>query len=396
MTTAPTPPAATARLDAIDLLRGIIVVIMALDHTRDYFGDLALNPTDIATTTTALFFTRWITHFCAPVFFLLTGTGAWFSGKRRGPGANSRHLLTRGLWLIVLEFTLLRFALQFNVDYKVTILTVLWGIGWAMVVLAFVSRLPLGAILTLGVVMIAGHNLLDGIQGESFGAFAPLWTFLHQQGFLLNTPEHVILVAYPLIPWIGVTMVGYALGSVYDRPLEERVTFLRRTAAVLILGFLVLRGINLYGDPRPWMVMESVGKTFLSFLNATKQAPSLLFLCMTLGPALLLLARFERGIPRWLRFALPYGKVPLFFFLAHFALIHLLAVVASWLRFGSIRGMFESPTLDRFPITTPEGWYLGLPFVYLMWVVVVVLLYPACRWYARLRATGRHPWLSYF
>lgn len=395
MTTDPTRPAATPRLEAIDLLRGIIVIIMALDHTRDFFGSSAVDPTNMETTTTALFLTRWVTHICAPVFFFLTGTGAWFSGKRRGLPELSKHLVTRGLWLVVLEVTLLRFAMQFNVDYKVTILTVLWAIGWSMVALALVARLPLGAIVTLGVAMVAGHNLLDGVQAESFGALDPLWRSLHAPGFLYFSEQHAVLVAYPVIPWIGVTALGYALGALYDRPLDERVRFLRRTAAGLVATFLVLRGINAYGDPRPWMGMGSFGRTLLSFLNTTKYPPSLIFLCMTLGPALFLLSRFEVRIPERLRFALPYGKVPMFFFLTHFALIHLLAAAVAFIRFGTMSGLADSPSLDRFPFTQPEGWDLGLPFVYLMWILVVVALYPACRWYARLRATGRYPWLSY-
>jgi uncharacterized membrane protein len=395
MTASPPAPSATSRLDTIDLLRGVIVVIMALDHTRDFFGSSAADPTDMGTTTTALFLTRWVTHICAPVFFLLTGTGAWFSGRRRGLPALSRHLVTRGLWLVVLEVTLLRFAMQFNVDYKVTILTVLWAIGWSMVALALIARLPLGAIVTLGVLMVAGHNLLDGVAAESFGAFDPVWRFLHAPGFLYFSPEHVVLVAYPVIPWIGVTALGYALGALYDRPAEDRLRFLRRAGALLVALFLVLRGLNVYGDPRPWAGQEGVLRTLLSFLNVTKYPPSLLFLSLTLGTALLLLARFERGAPAWLRPALPYGRTPLFFFLTHFTLIHLFAVAASAIRFGEVRGMFESPSLDRFPVTQPPGWDLGLPFVYLMWALVVVLLYPACRWYAGLRASGRYPWLSY-
>ncbi len=392
MTAASSP---TRRLDSVDLLRGLIVVIMALDHVRDFFGGVGVDPTDLATTTPALFFTRWVTHICAPVFFLLTGTGAWFSAKRRGAAGLSRHLLIRGLWLVLLEVTVVRFGLQFNLDYKVTIVTVLWALGWSMVALALLSRLPVGWIAGVGGVMVLGHNLLDGVQAQQFGAWAPLWSVLHAPGLLYLTPGHLGIVAYPLIPWIGVTALGYALGSVLDRPQEERIRVLRMAGAALVVGFLLLRLVNVYGDPRPWEYRDLGVMTLVSFLDLTKYPPSLLFLAMTLGPALFLLAWFDRGAPTPFRVFLPYGRTPLFFFLIHFYLIHLLAVVASAVRFGEVAGMFQSPSPDHFPITVPDGWDLGLPFVYLVWLTVVVALYPLCRWYAGVRATGRYPWLSY-
>ena len=394
----PTPaPAAraTPRLESIDLLRGVIVVIMALDHTRDFFGAIGADPTNLAVATPALFLTRWVTHICAPVFFLLTGTGAWFSGRRRSPAGLSRYLVTRGLWLVLLEFTVVRLALQFNVDYRVTILTVLWALGWSMVVLAVVSRLPLPVIVAFGLALVLGHNMLDGIQASAFGAAAPLWSFLHAPGILWMDPRHIVIVAYPLFPWIGVTALGYALGALFDRPAEERGRILARAGVALVLAFIALRLVNGYGDPRPWRYFDSTGRTLLSFLNVTKYPPSLAFLLMTLGPATLLLAWFQRGTPAWLRPALPYGKTPLFFFLGHFFLIHALAVAASLIRFGTAAGMFQSPSLDHFPITAPPGWDLGLPFVYLMWAAVVVLMFPLCRWYAGIRGSGRYPLLSY-
>jgi uncharacterized membrane protein len=385
-----------SRLESVDLLRGVIVVIMALDHTRDFFGAIGADPTDVTTATTALFLTRWVTHLCAPVFFLLTGTGAWFSGRRRTPAGLSHHLLIRGLWLVFLEFTVVRcLGLQFNFDYQVTILTVLWALGWSMVALAFISRLPLSAIVGLGLAMVVGHDLLDGIPAASFGAWAPFWSFVHAPGVLFASPGHLVIVAYPLIPWIGVTALGFAMGPLLERPLDERSSFLWKAGFALTASFILLRVANRYGDPRPWAYFESTGRTFLSFLNASKYPPSLVFLLMTLGPALLLLAWFQRGTPKWLRPALPYGKTPLFFFLVHFALIHTLAVVAALARFGDAAGMFQSPSLDRFPITAPPGWDLGLPFVYLVWGTVILVMYPFCRWYARIRGSGRYPLLSY-
>ncbi len=388
-------PPSRPRIESIDLLRGIIIVIMALDHTRDFFGALDANPTNLATTTAPLFLTRWITHICAPVFFLLTGTGACLALQRMPKRELSRFLLTRGLWLIFLEVVVMRFALQFNVDYQVTILTVLWALGWSMIVLAALIHLPNWTIAVFGVVLVAGHNLLDGVPAGAFGSLAPLWSVLHAPGFLLNSPRHVVLVAYPLIPWVGVTALGYLLGQTYHWNDHRRRTLLLRLGLGLSLGFVLLRLLNVYGDPLPWSVQKSPLWTLLSFLDTQKYPPSLLFLLMTLGPALLLLRAFDRGTPHWLRPALTIGKVPLFFYVLHFYLIHLLAVGASYLRYGSAHGLFQSPDLGHFPFTAPPDWAAPLPMVYLLWIVVVLVLYPLCRWYAGVKRRRRDWWLSY-
>ncbi|GGY18999.1 hypothetical protein GCM10008098_08940 [Rhodanobacter panaciterrae] len=382
------------RIESIDLLRGIIIVIMALDHVHDFFGALDASPTNLATTTAGLFFTRWITHFCAPVFFLLTGTGACLTLQRMSKGELSRFLLTRGLWLIVLEVVVMRFALQFNVDYQITLLTVLWALGWAMIVLAGLIYVPTSALIALGVVMVAGHNLLDDVQADAFGPFAPLWSVLHAPGFV-HTGAHAVFVAYPLLPWLGVTALGYALGHSYGWSAERRRTLLLRLGLGLSLGFVLLRLLNMYGDPQPWSVQHSPLWTLLSFLNTQKYPPSLLFLLMTLGPALPLLCAFDANTPRLLRPALVYGKVPLFFYVLHFYLIHLLAVAACYLRYGDVSGMFRSPDLGHFPFTAPPGWDVGLPAIYLLWACVVLALYPLCRWYVGLKRRRKNWWLSY-
>ena len=388
-------PSGRFRIESVDLLRGIIIVLMALDHVHDFFGTLGANPTDLATTTAPLFLTRWITHFCAPVFFLLTGTGARLALQRLSKNELSRFLLTRGLWLLFLEVVVMRFALQFNLDYRVTIITVLWALGWSMIVLAGLIRLPDWAIVAFGAILVAGHNLLDGIQGSAFGGLAPLWSVLHAPGFLINTPRHVVFVAYPLIPWLGVTALGYALGRAYRWNDGRRRALLLRLGAGLVAGFVLLRLLNVYGDPFPWSVQKSPLWTLLSFIDTSKYPPSLLFLLMTLGPALLLLRVVDGGVPRWLRPALTIGKVPLFFYVLHFYLIHLLAVAACYLRFGSVDGMFRSPDLGHFPFTAPAGWAASLPVIYLLWAGVVLALYPLCRWYAGLKRRRRDWWLSY-
>lgn len=383
------------RIESVDLLRGLIMILMALDHSRDFFGNFAANPTDLATASAPLFLTRWITHLCAPVFFLLTGTGAFLSLRHRTLGSLSRLLVTRGLWLLFLEAVVMRFMLQFNFDYQVTILTVLWALGWAMITLALLIHLPTWLTAAISIAMVAGHNLLDGIQASSFGALAPLWNVLHAPGFLINGEHHVVFVAYVLIPWVGVTALGYLLGQVYHWEAERRRKSLVRLGLILVAGFLVLRAINVYGDPVPWSPQKSSIFTVLSFLNVTKYPPSLLFLLMTMGPALLLLRAFDGGTPRWLRPALIIGKVPLFYYVLHFAVIHLLAVGVAWVRYGRIGWMFQSPSLDKFPFTAPANWDLGLPVVYLVWFGVVVAIYPLCEWYAGVKRRRRDWWLSY-
>jgi uncharacterized membrane protein len=368
------------------------MILMALDHTRDFFGNSGMNPTDPATTTVPLFFTRWITHFCAPTFFLLTGTGAYLARKRKSTSELSRFLLTRGIWLIFLELVVTRcLGWQFNFDYHVVALIVLWALGWAMIVLSMLVYLPPWAVATFGVVMIATHNLLDNVQSTSW-----FWSILHLPNVLLVTPRVAIFEAYPLIPWIGVTAAGYGLGQIYSWPADRRRSFLLRLGLGLTAAFFILRTINLYGDPFRWSAQRSSVFTVLSFLNTTKYPPSLLYLLMTLGPCTLFLWRVDAGTPRWLRPALIFGKVPMFYYLLHIPLIHLLAIAVCYARYGQVHWMFESPNLQSFPCVMPPGWGYSLPVVYLMWAVVVVALYPLCRWFAGVRQRRTDAWLSYF
>jgi uncharacterized membrane protein len=379
-----------ARLESVDVVRGVIMIIMALDHTRDFFGAPG-SPTNLATASIALFFTRWITNICAPVFFLLTGMGAFLSLRKRTKPELSRFLFTRGLWLIFLDLVLFRcLAVQFNFDYHTTIITVLWALGWAMIVLSVLVHLPASVVTTFGVVMIATHNLLDSIKSAN-----PLWSILHSPNVILATPGHIVFLAYPLIPWVGVTAVGYGLGQIYTWEPARRQAFLLRLGIILTIGFVLLRAINIYGDPSRWTTRPTPAYTVLSFLNTTKYPPSLLFLLMTLGPALLFLWSVDAHAPRLLRPALIIGKVPMFYYLLHFALIHVLAVIICYARYGHIHWMFESPDLAHYPVTSPPGWGLTLPLVYLIWAFVVLAMYPLCRWYAALKQRSNNPWLSY-
>ena len=383
------------RIESIDVLRGIVMILMALDHVRDYFGTAA-NPTDPARATAALFFTRWITHLCAPTFFLLTGTGAYLARRRRTTPDLSRFLLTRGIWLIGLELTVLRcFAYQFNVDYRVTMLIILWALGWSMITLAALVHLPTKAVASFGIALIVAHNLFDGVRASSLGSFAPLWSILHAPNVVVANPAHVVFVDYPLVPWIGVTAAGYGLGPIFAWTPERRRRFLLRLGVSLTLAFVVLRFANVYGDPIRWSPQRSAIGTMLSFLNANKYPPSLLYLLMTLGPASLILWMLDKGTPRSLRPTLVFGRVPLFYFMLHLPLIHLLAVIVCLGRYHDAHWMFESPTLDQFPFTRPPGWGYSLPVVYGVWIVVVLTLFPLCRWFATLKAQRTDSWLSY-
>jgi uncharacterized membrane protein len=369
--------AISKRIESVDVLRGIVMVIMALDHTRDFFGTFGINPQNLDTTTVPLFFTRFVTHICAPTFFLLTGTGAGLASSSKSPSQLSRYLITRGLLLIVLELTLLRgLAYQFNFDYQVTLLLVIWALGWAMIFLGLIVFLPVSIIAAIGLVMIAGH-------------------ILHRPGFLLQG-QHTVFVAYPLVPWLGVTAVGYALAQVYRWNPERRRRFLVTAGLACIAGFVVLRTLNVYGDPVPWTSRDSTAFTILSFLNTNKYPPSLLFLLMTLGPALLILRWVDRDVPNWLRPVITYGRVPFFYYFAHFALIHLLAALTAQVRDGSMHYLFESPNLGAYPFTPPPDWGFSLPVVYAVWIGVVVMLYWPCRKVAELKATERYGWLRFF
>jgi uncharacterized membrane protein len=391
---APPLPAAPAkrRIESVDVVRGVIMIVMALDHVRDFFGNSGLSPTNPASTTIPLFFTRWITHFCAPVFFLLTGTGAYLARRSKSNRELSGFLFTRGLWLIFLELVIYRcIGWQFNFDFKLTMILVLWALGWSMIVLSALVYLPAWLVTAFGVIMIATHNLFDAFQSDS-----PLWTILHSPNFLLDTPQHSVFVTYPLIPWIGVTAAGYGLGQIYSWPSERRRKFLLPLGMGISAAFVILRTINVYGDPSRWSGQRSAAFTVLSFLNTTKYPPSLLYLLMTLGPAMLFLWAVDAGTPGWLRPALIFGKVPMFYYLLHVPLIHLIAVAVCYLRYGHVYWMFESPDLGAFPITPPPGWGYSLPVIYLVWICVVLTLYPLCRWFAGLKQRRHDTWLSYF
>ena len=415
----PTP----GRIDSIDLLRGIVMVIMMLDHTRDFIHrDVfqGFDPTDLSHTTVMLFFTRWITHFCAPIFVFLAGTGAYLQFARgKSKKDLSRFLVTRGLWLIVLEFTWVRICVTFNVDYRfLGAMQVIWAIGVSMIVLAALIHLPLRVVGAFGVAMIALHNLLDRIHVESWrgpsspvpGYGAKLFIILHQafEAFpIAGFPSPVVFVLYPLIPWVGVMAAGYAFGVVYQWNAQRRRRFLVRLGSGAIVLFVVLRAINHYADPSHWSRQDTVAFTILSFLNTTKYPPSLAFLLMTLGPALVALAWFEsnnasvgarpahsQSLVGKLRGALvTFGRVPLFFYLLQWPTAHLISVIVHAAAGKPVAWMFGSPA--DFSQPPPPGVGFNLAVVYACWIAGVLLLYPLCKWFAAVKARRRDWWLSY-
>ncbi len=376
-----TPDPRPERNRAIDCLRGMVMVVMALDHTRAFVGSPVAA---LAAVDPALFFTRWITHFCAPVFVFLAGTAAWLHGRELGSvAALSRWLLTRGLWLVLLEVTVIRAAWIFYLGPEVVILQVIWAIGAAMVVLAGLVWLPLPLVAVLAVATIAGHNLLDGVAADTLGGSRWLWLVLHQPGPLVPFEGARWFVVYPLIPWVAVMAAGYALGPWVALPRAVRRPRMLLLGGALVAGFVVLRASGLYGDPHPW---DSV-RGLAGFLDCEKYPPSLLFLLMTLGPGLVLLGVLDRPLAAWEERVEVFGRVPLFYYVLHIALIHVLAVAVAWPSLGS-----AALTHQFMP---SGGLGRSLPFVYATWIAVVALLYPPSVWFAGVKRRNRAAWLSY-
>jgi uncharacterized membrane protein len=373
-----------ARINSIDLLRGVVIILMALDHVRMYFGQGSLyaDPTDLSATTPLLFLTRWITHFCAPVFIFLAGTSAsLYEARHPGTRGLSRYLLTRGLWLIFLELVIVNFGWTFDITFSFRFLQVIWAIGASMVVLAGLVYLPKPAIFATGIVLVAGHNLLDPIQVEGTSVPAVLWYILHQEEIVTFGPDRMVFFHYPLIPLVGLMALGYVTGTLYQPGYDagRRRKWLLWTGMVAMLLFLILRGFNLYGEPNPWSPQSTAVNSILSFLNTTKYPMSLHFLLMTMGPALIFLALVERVRNRVSDILLTFGAVSLFFYIVHIYVIHLLAFVAleiagrSWTEYIITAEAWVSQTTADF------GFDLWV--VYLVWALVIVGMYPLCKWY---------------
>lgn len=370
------------------------MVVMALDHVRDYFHWSAIHgyePLDLATTTPWIFLTRWITNFCAPTFMFLAGTGTFLAASRgKSKRQLSWFLVTRGVWLIFLELTFFFWAWSFTLEAHYNWALVIWALGWSMIVLAALIHLPLPAIAVFGLALIFGHNAFDGIKPEVFGAWSGLWHILHVPGTIHLGPHFDFWVLYPLIPWIGVMAAGYAFGAIYLWPAETRRRWLVRVGLAAIAGFVVLRFTNLYGNVTPWVQQPRSGFTLLSFLDVTKYPPSLCYLLSTLGPALLVLAWLEGSRPKWLEPFLVFGRVPFFYYLLHIPLIHALSACANRLCLGVPAPSFAPGA----PPPAPQaGFSLGT--TYLFWIAIVAVLYPLCKWFAGVKRRRRDAWLSY-
>jgi uncharacterized membrane protein len=372
------------------------MILMALDHVRDFFSDrLFLDATDLTTTTPAYFLTRWVTHFCAPTFIFLAGTAAFLSSTRgKSKPALSWFLLTRGIWLAFFEVVVNRMMWMFNYDLHHHGAGVFWAIGWSMVVLSFLVYLPTLVVTVFGLAMIILHNLLDGLTPADLSLPGWLWTMLHNPGDATVIDGYTFGTGYCLIPWVGVMAAGYGFGTfmLLDRATRRRRLF--QLGMALTLGFIILRAVNVYGDPRPWSEQSSPLWTFLSFLNCTKYPPSLLYLLMTLGPALLALAVLDRPLGSLAGPIITFGRVPLFYYLLHIPLIHGGAVLLDYVRFGWSPLAASGPWEIK-PGEIPGSYGVSLPVVYLIWIGVVVILYLPCRWFAALKQRRRDVWLSY-
>jgi uncharacterized membrane protein len=386
------------RVLSIDLLRGSVMIIMALDHVRDYFhGDAFLySPTDLTRTSVVLFFTRWITHFCAPAFVFLAGVSAQLYGSVRGRRALSLFLLTRGIWLVFAELFIITLFWTFNPSYPVLNFQVIWAIGVSMIALSLLVRLDRRIILAIGITLIAGHNLLDTIHVTGKGVPAFLWATLHQDGDF-TFGRFTLLLHYPVIPWIGIMAIGYSLGSLYasgqDGKRRKKMLLYLGTAAIML--FILLRSLNGYGDSSHWSRQGNASFTLLSFLNVTKYPPSLLYALMTLGPVLICLSLGEGPLNALKAKISVFGRVPMFYYLAHIPLVHGLAVIGAMISGYRASDMILTNRVNRMPGL--QGYGFNLLTVYLVWIGVILILYPCCRWFDRYKRAHQSTkwWLSY-
>jgi len=371
------------RLTSIDFLRGLVMIIMALDHVRDFFhyNPLHHDPLDLHTTTPILFFTRWITHFCAPIFVFLAGTSAYLSGMKKSKKELGKFLLIRGSWLIVMEFAIINLGWSFNPFYNLLVFQVIWAIGISMIILGLIVRVDFKIILSIGLLIVCCHNLIDYPESTHPGSFPFWWDLIHHGGF--NRHEffsgHEFLIIYPFLPWTGLMILGYCFGKFFEPSIvpSERNKKILFTGSLMILFFVILRFTNTYGDPHQWQSQNNSLYTILSFIDVEKYPPSLLFVCITIGPALVFLSLLERIKIHSNFFVNTIGRVPFFYYIVHIYIIHGLSVLI----------FMNQPNKDE------KGFeLLG---VYAVWISVVTVLYFLCKWYDKYKSTHSNWWLKY-
>lgn len=393
-----TLPLQKPRVQSIDLLRGLVMIIMALDHARDFFHAASISgvqPLDFANTSPMLFFTRWITHFCAPVFVFLSGTSVYFVSQRKSKPEVSRFLLTRGIWLMLMELTIVDLGWVFNLRFDYVVGAVIWVLGLSMVVLAVLIHLPRNILFITGLIIVFGHNLLDPFDGgvtDTFGGF--IYSVLHVPHEFDIDSGHTFLLLYPLLPWVGVMALGFIFGELYKSGFDpsRRKKILVMLGSGCILLFILLRSKDFYGEPVHWKTQSSDIFTFLSFINASKYPPSLLYLLMTIGPAMLFLAFTENWRNKLAQVIIVFGRVPFFYYLLHIFLLHSMAYI---LFLATGHHLSEIVTQKGFGSEFPPGFGVHLWQMYLLWIGAVMLLYFPSKWYDKYKSTHTNWWLSY-
>jgi uncharacterized membrane protein len=391
-----TAPLLKQRIPSIDILRGLIMLIMALDHTRDFFYYAGQNPTNLATTTPLLFFTRWITHYCAPTFLFLSGISAYLSGTKKTKKELSAYLIKRGLWLVLVEVVVMTFILTLNLAYNAIVLDILWAIGCSMILLGLLVRLPIKVIAIIGCVIFFGHDILDLIPLPAMGVNGLLIKiFFTAFGTVIPiNSNYFIFYLYAIIPWTGVMLLGYCFGSLYKREINAdlRKSQLLITGVCITILFIGLRILNFYGDPAPWAAQRNWVYSLLSVLNTSKYPPSLLFLCMTLGPVLIILALVEKARSSFSHLLIVYGNVPFFYYVLHFLILRVVNVIF-FFGAGYTTSQIKAPGSPF--LFSPATFGYPLWVVYLLWLCLIVAMYWPCKWYGNYKRTHTNWWLSY-
>jgi len=386
------------RIQSIDLLRGLVMIIMALDHTRDFFHITAWtdDPLNLQTTTPLLFLTRWITHFCAPVFVFLAGSSIYFQALRKSKKQLSLFLLSRGLWLVLIEVVIINFAFSFDISYGFIGLQTIWSIGISMIVMAAVIWLPFPLILALGSLIVLGHNSLDFYEAKHTGQYDFFYSLLHrQQGFPIDEQRQLVIL-YPFLSWAGLMVMGFCFGKLFlhYEGAARRKMLLWLGFGVIAL-FIVIRVIDFYGDPGRWQQQSSLLYTLFDFIDVQKYPPSLLYMCMTIGPAILFLAATEGAANRLSKFITVYGRVPFFYYILHFFLIHILSGIFFLASGNTMADALKAAGKFQLPLFIIPGKGYDLWVVYIVWLAVIFLLYPVCNWFSKYKQTHKQWWLSY-